>query len=340
MTNFEGKDSLYERVNNIKKNLKNKRVLIYGTGKFFQKIYKDYNLSELNIIGVIDKKYELNDSINKDFDYKVVRISEIYKQNADCILICLEKPLAVKKQLKHFFKSIKIYTLKDRNYFIQEIIKSIKIKLISKLIKIKNRKNFVLIKQDGTKIYNPKIKNLKINMWGENPRIEIYEPFNITEKCYISCGSNSYIKIEPFNEYQRAQIFIGENNTLKIGEYTTIDEANLYFSGAKYNRIKIGKDCMLSYGIIIRGNDGHTIYDCNSKEIKNFSKHVIIGDHVWIGENTIVLKNTEIPSNCIIGASSLVNKTFKEENCIIAGVPAKVVKSNINWDRREPHQFS
>ena len=42
----------------LEKKLKNKKVLIYGTGNFFQYIYENYDLSNINIIGVSDKKYE------------------------------------------------------------------------------------------------------------------------------------------------------------------------------------------------------------------------------------------------------------------------------------------
>lgn len=42
----------------IEKKLKGKKVLIYGTGNLFQYIYENYDLSNINIIGISDKKYE------------------------------------------------------------------------------------------------------------------------------------------------------------------------------------------------------------------------------------------------------------------------------------------
>lgn len=334
MTVFNDKNSLSARVLNIKKNLKNKRVLIYGTGKFFKKVYKDCNLSELNIIGVVDKKYELNDSKQEDFGYKVVRISEIQKQNADCILICLEKPFLVISELKTYFKKIKIISL-NNNFSSSEVLNMLKLKFIQ----IKNRKNFVLIKQDGTKIYNPKIKNLTVNMWGENSKIEIYEPFQVKNKCYISCGENSIVRIYPFNVYDNSRILAGNNNFVEIGAYTTIKDVNFFLDTSEYTNVKLGKDCMLSYDIIIRTNDGHTIYDKNTREILNPLKDVVIGDHVWIGARAMILKGSHIPSNSMVGACSLVNKEFSEENTVIGGIPAKVIKKDVNWDRKHVSDF-
>ncbi len=37
-----------------------------------------------------------------------------------------------------------------------------------------------------------------------------------------------------------------------------------------------------------------------------------------------------IADNCIVGAGSLVTKKFEEPNVVIAGHPAKVIKTGIN----------
>lgn len=52
---------------------------------------------------------------------------------------------------------------------------------------------------------------------------------------------------------------------------------------------------------------------------------------VWIAQRVTLIKGAQIPSNCVVGACSLVNKKFEEEGCIIAGNPAKVIKRNIRW---------
>lgn len=41
--------------------------------------------------------------------------------------------------------------------------------------------------------------------------------------------------------------------------------------------------------------------------------------------NSIILKGTVIGNNCVIGAGSVVHGKF-EDNCVIAGNPAKVIK--------------
>ena len=66
----------------------------------------------------------------------------------------------------------------------------------------------------------------------------------------------------------------------------------------------------------------------------NFAKSIEIGKHVWIGKDSKIGKNVKIADNSIVGWGSIVTKEFNEPNVIIAGIPAKIVKRGINWDRR------
>lgn len=68
---------------------------------------------------------------------------------------------------------------------------------------------------------------------------------------------------------------------------------------------------MISFGVIIRPDDGHTIFSPESKQILNYGKDIKIGNHVWLGEQVIILKGAVIPDNTIVGAKSLVNKQFQ-----------------------------
>ena len=62
-------------------------------------------------------------------------------------------------------------------------------------------------------------------------------------------------------------------------------------------------------------------------------KDIRIGDRVWIGRDVQVLKGTVLHSESVVGACSVVSRAFDEGNCVVAGVPARVVKQGIRWDR-------
>lgn len=61
------------------------------------------------------------------------------------------------------------------------------------------------------------------------------------------------------------------------------------------------------------------------------AKPILIGDYTFIGARCLFLKGSAIPSNSIVGASSLVNKKWEQEFYLYAGIPAKPLKSVSNY---------
>lgn len=54
---------------------------------------------------------------------------------------------------------------------------------------------------------------------------------------------------------------------------------------------------------------------------------VHIKDNTWICDSCIILPGVTIGSNCIVAAGSVVTKSFDIDGVLIAGNPAKIVKS-------------
>ena len=63
----------------------------------------------------------------------------------------------------------------------------------------------------------------------------------------------------------------------------------------------------------------------------NRAADVEIGNHVWIGYRVLINKGSVIPDDTVVGTGAIVTKSFDEPNTVLAGVPAKVVKRNVNW---------
>lgn len=130
-----------------------------------------------------------------------------------------------------------------------------------------------------------------------------------------------------------------ENTTIHIGKSTSFETCNIITYNSKCS-IEIGERCMFAYGITLFNTDAHPIYDMEHKNIINKVGDMKIGDHCWIGANSTILKNVEFLHDTIVGWGSVVGKKFymngnlnsPPSNCIIAGNPAKVVKTGVTWD--------
>lgn len=226
---------------------------------------------------------------------------------------------------------------------ILSIINSKKTKAVKKESKISysNGNKVVVIKMDGTKEINPKIPNFFPNFIGKNNYIEFQEPFKIHNRLsFTAFGDNSIFKCGRNFYPKHIALCTSTNSAILIGSNFSCENVMIVENQADGTKIEIGNDCMISGQIVIRSGDAHAIYDKDTKKLLNPDKDTKIGDHVWIAYGSQILKGSNIPSGCVVGAGSIVNKKFYEENCIIAGNPAKIVKQNVAWDRRSPSSWA
>lgn len=126
----------------------------------------------------------------------------------------------------------------------------------------------------------------------------------------------------------------GDNSEIIIGNNVHINASKRFptiLNAFEGTRIIIGDDCLLSNSIELHTTDYHSITRKIGGKI-NPPQDIIIDQHVWIGLRTIVLKGVHIAPDNVVGAASMVTKSFGESNTIICGNPAKIIKKDINWD--------
>lgn len=120
--------------------------------------------------------------------------------------------------------------------------------------------------------------------------------------------------------YSGVRLEIGERGTLSIGNGTYLNRNTLIIAE---NQVSIGRDCMISWEVIIMDSDLH-----NFNPNKQSSKPVQIGDKVWIGCRSIILKGVTIGDGATIAAGAIVTKDVPEAT-IVGGNPARILKYNI-----------
>lgn len=88
----------------------------------------------------------------------------------------------------------------------------------------------------------------------------------------------------------------------------------------------IGNGVTVSDGakILSTGYDLEEWKKSNTREHKN--EPVNIGDDVWICASAVICPGVTISgSHVVVGAGAVVTRDIEEDNCIVAGIPAKIV---------------
>lgn len=198
----------------------------------------------------------------------------------------------------------------------------------------------------GNQIKLPCKKNfrtLDIKISGRGNIVEIGDIGGYNNELTIHVyGNDNVVKIGEHNGFH-ASVKIGywkmpvTGAIFEIKKGYSIGGADFVMMEDK-SKISIGRDCLMSTGIAIWCTDTHSIFDETGK-LLNEGKSVEIGDHVWIGKDVHICKNSSIGNNCVVGWRSVVTGHHPENNSILAGVPAKVVKRGINWDTKGPKEY-
>ncbi|MBP3490760.1 hypothetical protein J6K35_02725 [bacterium] len=199
----------------------------------------------------------------------------------------------------------------------------------------------ILHKKDGSIKKVKHIRGLHISCKGKNNCIEIWEPCNFVHKFFKRTsvikilGDSNHIIIKG-TEHSINTIKIKgvkNNNKIIIGEnlYQT-GQLLVEFAHQSNLELTVGNNCMFGQNVNIMLADFHKILDLNSGEQTNQAKYGInIGNHVWLARNVNILKDISISDNSIVGIGSTVTKSFNQQNVLICGAPAKIVKENIDW---------
>lgn len=154
----------------------------------------------------------------------------------------------------------------------------------------------------------------------------------------------------------RKNFYFSDNIFLKIGDGAVVGgNLSIYFDpqskDANRHTISIGKDCHILGGVNLDCSGSIKIGDnvhigrsvkifthnhvLNNPKVKIVDTNikvedVFIGDNVVIFDEVIIMPGSEIPNGNVVGIRSLVGHKFIEENMVLVGVPAKVLKSRLS----------
>ncbi len=114
------------------------------------------------------------------------------------------------------------------------------------------------------------------------------------------------------------------SSKISIGDGTNIGR-NATFLVKK--GIVIGKKCLFSYGVSIMDHDH--LFKANISPMDSgltAGEQIEIDDDCFIGARSFILKGVKLGKHCVVGAGSIVTKSFPPYS-VIVGSPARAIKS-------------
>jgi acetyltransferase-like isoleucine patch superfamily enzyme len=134
-------------------------------------------------------------------------------------------------------------------------------------------------------------------------------------------------KVFGFNRGLRfpASPFIRVSNGRNL-EFDPADVRNFQSMGVYLQnfsaRIVIGRGTYIAPNVgLITAN-----HDLDDLDHHTPGEDIVLGERCWIGMGAVVMPGVRLGPRTIVAANAVVTKSFPEGNCIVGGVPAKVLR--------------
>lgn len=191
---------------------------------------------------------------------------------------------------------------------------------------------FSLIYNIRTATYLNRLYNYVYSLWlsreiSGHPTAHFQPPVELRGGKHISIGENTYfgpnLELCAWDRYGTdtfaPKINIGAN--CSFGKFNHI---------SCINKIKIGDNFLSGRSVsIVDNNHGKSDYEsmliAPLKRQLISKKDIYIGNNVWVGDKVTILSGVHIGDGAIIASNAVVTSNVPSY-CVVAGIPAKIIK--------------
>jgi len=125
-------------------------------------------------------------------------------------------------------------------------------------------------------------------------------------------------EVRVWSSIVRTKLYTGKNGKLVVGKNSRLNGVHI----DSRLSIQIGENVRIAPYTIILDSDFHDLKDHFAD---GESKPVIIEDNVWLATRCTILKGVRIGKGSVVAAGAVVTKDVPA-NCVVAGVPARIIK--------------
>lgn len=126
-------------------------------------------------------------------------------------------------------------------------------------------------------------------------------------------------------------VITGDDNLVYFGALSSSGTFHVPLRGDGRS-IVVGDHCMFSHGTVFGQMDPVTLYSTVNGAPLIADSDITVGDHVWIGRDVTLRPGTVVESDTIIGQSARLDGVYPGA-VILAGAPARVLKTDVTWGR-------
>ena len=137
-------------------------------------------------------------------------------------------------------------------------------------------------------------------------------------KAYASIGNGNWITGFPLGPSRHFADEKDRQPQLIVGEHAAITHRHLIDCT---NSVVIGK-----FTTIAGFQSQVLTHSIDIEKNRQASAPVCVGDYCFVGTNCVLLGGTALPDFCVLGAKSLLNKSFTESHHLYGGVPARPIE--------------
>lgn len=181
----------------------------------------------------------------------------------------------------------------------------------------------------------PRNPNVRVRFRGSNCVVRVHHSCHVNSLVVDFNADNGVFELGS-NTARRtfsASVRVGQDAKVRIGDDVS-STAGVVISAVEGAEVSIGNDVMFASENQLRADDGHPIFDVRTGRRVNWSRDVVVGDHVWFAWGAVALGGATIGSGSVLGLRSVLTGAVPN-NCVAVGVPARVVRRDIAWER--PH---
>ena len=134
-------------------------------------------------------------------------------------------------------------------------------------------------------------------------------------KAYSLVGRGNWITGFPLGPSRHFAEETDRNPQLIVGEHSAITHRHLLDCT---NAITIG-----AFTTIAGFQSQLISHTIDIKENRQTSRPISVGDYCFVGSNSVLLGGAALPNYCVLGAKSLLNKSYTQTHRLYGGVPAR-----------------